>query len=177
MSMAKERSQFQRKLDSFFRSLFFEESGKPKSASLLYAFLLAFLFLLVYVGTYLLLLGPLESWLSTASVPVRNAVEYAVPALAGSAVCILILFALGEKKYLALEAYVILAVLLVFSFLVELLLIDWSDAKTEYGLFMVILGIPALLSVLSGGIPALLVYARERRKRADGAQKPFRPGA
>ena len=166
--MAKERSQFQRRLDGFFRSLFFEESGKPKSAALLYSFLLAVLFLVIYAAAYLLLLGPLESALSAASVPVRNAAEYLVPALAGSALCLLLMAALGEKKHLVPGAYLILFVLVAASFLFELLFIDWSDARTEYGLFLAILGIPALLSVLLGGIPALLLYRRARKKAAAG---------
>ena len=62
------RSKFDRKLDGFFRGLFFEENGKPKSASLLYSFLMAILFILVYGACYLLLLGPLEKAFSGASV-------------------------------------------------------------------------------------------------------------
>ena len=56
--MAMKRSKFDRKLDGFFRGLFFEENGKPKSASLLYSFLMAILFILVYGACYLLFCQP-----------------------------------------------------------------------------------------------------------------------
>ena len=82
--MAKERSKFQQKLDGFLRTLFFEESGKPKSADLLYSFLLAILFTLIYLMAYMLLLDPIEKLLSDASVTVRNIAEYLLPAAAGS---------------------------------------------------------------------------------------------
>ena len=104
--MAAERSKFQRQLDGFFRGLFFEENGRPKSANLLYSFLLAILLILIYGAGYLLLLDPLEKAFSGASAAVRNLVEYIVPALAGSALCLLFAFLPGEKKRLTAGAYV-----------------------------------------------------------------------
>ena len=153
------RSKFDRKLDGFFRGLFFEENGKPKSASLLYSFLMAILFILVYGACYLLLLGPLEKAFSGASVVIRNLVEYVVPALSGSAVCLLFTLLPGEKRGL----------------LFELLLIDWSDARTEYGLFMAVVNLPGIASVLTGGVPALLLYRRERKARAEREKVRERP--
>ena len=96
--MAGKGSNFQRKLDGVLRSLFLEENGRPKSAVLLYSFLLAILFVLLYGASYLLLLGPLESALSGAPVWVRNLAEYVVPALVGSIPCLLIAFLPGEKR-------------------------------------------------------------------------------
>ena len=58
--MAKERSKLQRCVDSFTRSLFLDENGKPKSATFLYAFLLSLLFVAVYIAAYLFLLDPLH---------------------------------------------------------------------------------------------------------------------
>lgn len=174
--MAAEKSKFQRNLDGFFRSLFFEENGKPKSASLLYSFLLAILFILIYGASYLLLLAPLERAFAGASVGVRNAAEYLIPALIGSAICLLFFLLPGEKKKLAVGAYVWMGALLIAVMLFELLLIDWSDAKTEYGLFMMIVNLPGLAAVLTGGVPALLLYRRERRKaEADREKAKERP--
>ena len=169
--MAVKRSELQRKLDGFMRGLFFEESGRPTSASFLYSFLLALLFILLYALSYLLLLDPLETAFRGSSTAVRNLVEYLVPALAGSAACLAILLLLGEKRSLAAGAYLWMGALLLGMMLFELFLIDWSDARTEYGLFMAILGIPGLVSVLSGGIPALLLCrrARERREAEPGS--------
>ncbi len=133
--MARERSKFQQKLDGFLRVLFFEENGKPKSADLLYSFLLAILFVLIYLTAFTLLLEPIEKLLSGASVTVRNIAEYILPAAAGSVLCLLIRHFLKERGKLALAAYLWMTVLLAAVMLFALLLIDWSDAKTEYGLF------------------------------------------
>ena len=104
--MAAKQSKFQQKLDGFLRVLFFEENGKPKSADLLYSFLLA------------------------------------------------------------LAAYLWMAVLLIAVMLFALVLIDWSDAKTEYGLFMALIGFPLLSSVVIGGIPALLLHRKKMKEKA-----------
>ena len=174
--MAGKGSNFQRKLDGVLRGLFFEENGKPRSAALLYSFLLAILFILLYGASYLLLLDPLERALSGASVFWRNLAEYVVPALVGSIPCLLVAFLPGDTKRLVLGAYLWMGGLLVAIMLFELLLIDWSDAATEYGLFMVLVNLPGLASVLIGGIPALLLYLRERKGRAEAETKaPERP--
>ncbi len=170
--MASKRSFFQRKLDGILRGLFFEENGRPKSAAMLYSFLLAILFVLIYAASYLVLLDPLEKFFSGAPVPVRNAVEYAVPAVVGSALCLLFVLLPGEKKGLVAGAYLWLGLVLVAVMIFELFLIDWSDAGTEYGLFMALLGIPGILAVLTGGIPAMLLYRREHATK--GAQEPLK---
>ncbi len=173
--MAAKRTELQRKLDGLLKSLFFEENGKPKSAALLYSFLLAILFVLIYGAAYLLLLEPIEKGLADAPVWARNLAEYLLPALAGSGLCLLFTLLPGEKKRLVAGAYLWLAVLLVAMMLFELCLIDWSDAGTEYGLFMALLGLPGLLAVLTGGLPALLLYRREQRARAASeASRPSR---
>ena len=173
--MAAKRSNFERKLDGFFRGLFFEENGKPKNANLLYSFLLAILFVLIYGASYLLLLDPLERAFSGAGVGFRNLMEYLVPALVGSALCLLFTLLPGEKKGLVAGAYVWMGALLVAMMLFELLLIDWSDARTEYGLFMAIVNLPAIASVLTGGVPALLLYRRAQKRKAAQAEPTERP--
>ena len=173
--MAAKRSKIERKLDGFFRGLFFEENGKPKSASLLYSFLMAILFILLYGASYLLLLDPLEKAFSEAPVVIRNLVEYVVPALVGSAVCLLFTLLPGKKKGLAAGAYLWMGALLAAVMLFELLLIDWSDARTEYGLFMAVVNLPGIASVLTGGVPALLLYRRERKAQADREKTGERP--
>ena len=163
--MAKERSKFQQKLDGFLRALFFEENGKPKSADLLYSFLLAILFTLIYLMAYMILLGPIEKLLSDASVTVRNIAEYILPAAAGSALCLLIRHFLKERGKLALAAYLWMTVLLIAVMLFALLLIDWSDPKTEYAFFLTLIVFPLLASILTGGIPALLLHRKEQKER------------
>ena len=172
--MAAQRSKFQQRLDGFLRGLFFEENGKPKSATLLYSFLLAILFVLVYGASYVLLLSPLESAFSGASVPVRNGVEYLIPALVGSGLCLLFLLLPGKKGLVA-GAYLWMGILLLAMMVFELVLIDWSDAGVEYGLFMALLGLPGLLAVLTGGVPALLLYRREKKRQAAQEAARERP--
>lgn len=173
--MAAKRSDFQRKLDGVLRGLFFDENGRPRSAALLYSFLLAILFILIYGACYLLLLDPLEGALQGSSALWRNLAEYLVPALAGSALCLLFTLLPGDKKGLVLGAYLWMAGLLAAMMLFELLLIDWSDAATEYGLFMVLVNLPGLAAVLTGGIPALLLYRREKGRKAAQEEGKDRP--
>ena len=174
--MAKERSALQRKIDQFLRVLFLDEKGAPKSASLLYSFLLAILFVLVYLAAYLLLLDPLEKLFSGASVAVRNFTQYLLPAVAGSVPCVALYFAFPKQKQIVPYAFLWMAVLLVSIMLFELLLIDWSDAWTEYSLFLVIVAVPLAVSVLCGGVPATLLYRRDMIKAREGQEKaPERP--
>ena len=175
--MAKERSKLQRWVDSFTRSLFLDENGKPKSATFLYAFLLALLFVAVYIAAYLFLLDPLHEAFSGIPTFWQNVLQYLVPALVGSVPCVLLIFVFrDENKRLVPCAYLFLFVMLVLTMLVELLLIDWSDAKTEYTLFWMLLGLPLLLSVVCGGVPAFLIWRRIRNKQKKEQEKaPNRP--
>ena len=174
--MAKERSALQRKIDQFLRVLFLDEKGAPKSAVLLYSFLLAIFFVLIYLAAYLILLDPLENLFSGASVAVRNIVQYLIPAVAGSIPCVALYFAFPKQKQIVPYAFLWMAVLLIAVMIFELLLIDWSDAWTEYQLFLVILAIPLAVSVLCGGIPATFLYRRDMKKEREAREKaPERP--
>ncbi len=174
--MAKERSALQRKIDQFLRVLFLDEKGAPKSAALLYSFLLAILFVLVYLAAYLLLLDPLENLFSGASVAVRNIIQYLIPAVAGSIPCVALYYAFPKQKQLVPYAFLWMVVLLVAVMLFELLLIDWSDAWTEYQLFLVILAIPLAVSILCGGIPVTFLYRKDmKREREEREKAPKRP--
>lgn len=174
--MAKERSALQRKIDQFLRVLFLDEKGAPKSAVLLYSFLLAIVFVLIYLAAYLILLDPLENLFSGASVAVRNIVQYLIPAVAGSIPCVALYFAFPKQKQIVPYAFLWMAVLLIAVMIFELLLIDWSDAWTEYQLFLVILAIPLAVSVLCGGIPATFLYRRDMKKEREAREKaPERP--
>ena len=174
--MAKERSALQRKIDQFLRVLFLDEKGAPKSAVLLYSFLLAIVFVLIYLAAYLILLDPLENLFSGASVAVRNIVQYLIPAVAGSIPCVALYFAFPKQKQIVPYAFLWMAVLLIAVMIFELLLIDWSDAWTEYQLFLVILAIPLAVSVLCGGIPTTFLYRRDMKKEREAREKaPERP--
>ena len=175
--MAKERSKLQRWVDSMTRALFLDENGKPKSATLLYSFLLAIVYTGIYIGAYLLLLDPLHEAFSGLSSFWQNVLQYLLPALIGSVPCVLLIFAFrGENKRLVPCAYLWMAAIFVLIMLAELFLIDWSDAKTEYALFWMILGMPLLISIVCGGVPAFLLSRRTLKKRAAEQQDaPKRP--
>lgn len=174
--MAQKRSALQQKIDQFLRVLFLDEKGAPKSAVLLYSFLLAIVFVLVYLAAFLLLLDPLENLFSGASVAVRNIIQNLVPAIAGSIPCVALYFAFPKQKQLVPYAFLWMAALLIAIMLFELLLIDWSDAWTEYQLFLVILAIPLAVSILCGGVPATLLYRRDMKKEREEREKaPKRP--
>lgn len=174
--MAKERSKLQRKIDSFSRALFLDENGKPKSATFLYSFLLALLYAAIDAAAYLLLLDPLEHAFSGASVTVRNAAEYLVPAIAAAIPCVALFFAFRKKRQLVPCAYLWMTAMLLAMMLFMLLLVDWSDGWTDYRLFLRLLALPAALSILSGGVPAFLLYRRELKKQKAAEQAaPKRP--
>lgn len=164
--MAKERSKLQRRIDAFTRVLFLDENGKPKSATFLYSFLLAILFGVIYAASYLLLLDVLNNAFGALPVFWQNVLQFLIPAIVGSIPCVLSFFLFrDENKRLVPDAYLWLLALLVLFMLAALLLIDWSDAATEYGLFWMLLGLPMLVSALVGGIPAFLLYRVELKKR------------
>ena len=165
--MAAKQSKLQQKLDAFSRALFLDEHGKPKSAVLLYSFLLSILFSAIYIAAYFLLLDPLESALSSLPVAVRNVIQYLVPAVAGSIPCVALYFAFSKNKQTVPCAYLWMAALLILMMLVMLILADWSDGGTDYLLFLVILVVPSALSILCGGIPSWLLYRKELKKQKE----------
>ncbi|MBR0082256.1 MAG: hypothetical protein IJP98_05920 [Clostridia bacterium] len=174
--MAKTKSKFQQKLDGFLRVLFLDENGKPKSATVLYSFLLAVLFIGLYAAAYLLLLDPLEAAFASLPTWLRNVAEYAIPAIVGSVVPVVLALLLKKQQRLVPCAFLWMAGLFAAMCLAELVLIDWSDAATEYALFFVLLGLPSLLSIVFGGVPVALLYRRALRRQAAEAQKaPTRP--
>ena len=165
--MAAKQSKFQQKLDAFSRALFLDEHGKPKSAVLLYSFLLSILFAGIYAAAYFFLLEPLESALSSAPVAFRNVVQYLVPAIAGSVPCVALYFAFSKNKQTVPCTFLWMAALLILMMLVMLILADWSDGGTDYLLFLVILVVPSALSILCGGIPSWLLYRKELKKQKE----------
>ena len=68
-----------------------------------------------------------------------------------------------------------MTVLLIAIMLFALILIDWSDPKTEYGLFMALIGFPLIASILTGGIPALILHRKKMKERAETEKPKERP--
>lgn len=166
--MAMKQSKFDRKLDLFARATFIGADGRPKSAAWLYAFMLAILFGLLYVAVYLVfgfLLGKnTEAGIGTIFLhALLSSAASSIPAV------LLAVFLKEEKKALVAYAYVWLAVLLVLSLIMGFLLCDWKGGNgwADFTTLATIVYFPSLLAVLAGGIPAWLLYRRERRGMPD----------
>ncbi len=164
-----EKSKFQKKLDQWSRAIFLTKEGKPKSATLLYSFALALLFIIVYGAAYVLLTPVLENALSTSSAGVRNLAEIVLPAIAGSIPCVVLSFAFRTRRELVPQAYLWLAVFLVLMLLFMALLAGSWDV---YRVFLFTLALPFAVSLVIGGGAAWLIW--RRRVKKDAA--PERPG-
>ena len=157
-----ERSRFSRKIDNLFRAVFFAEDGKPKSALLLYSFSLALVFILVFIASYLFLLGPLERALSSRSVLLRNIVEYTVPAIAGCIPCLALSFAFRLRMNMVPAAFTWIDVIVIIMFITMALTAGKEDRAAEFRMFMNVLGIPMLVSAVLGTAGSQMIYRKRR---------------
>lgn len=156
-------SKFRRKLDQFWRVLFLDEHGRPKSAQFLYSFCLSLLFFVVYALSYSFLIDILEKAMPSASVLARNIVQCVLPGIAGSVVCCALFFVFSDRKlvplaYLWLVAYALVA-LLVMAFLVS---------REEYMIFLYFFAMLVPVGLITGGVTSLLLFRHDRAKQAKG---------
>lgn len=170
--MAKQKSNLDRKLDAFARVTFLGEDGRPKSAVWLYAFLLSIGFGIVYVAAYLglgFLLG------SSGEAQLGTVVLHALltAAVSGIPAVLLAVFLKEQKKALVAYAYSWLAILFVLSLILGFLLCDWRGGHgwEELIVLTTIVFFPSLLAILFGGIPAWILWKKERRKLLAAEQK------
>ena len=170
--MAKgEKGQFSRKIDQICQAVFLTESGKPKSALLIYSFSLALLFIAVFIVSYMLLLEPLEMAFQSRSVFVRNLVEYSVPAIIGCIPCLALSFAFRERKNMVAASFTWVDVIVVIMFLTMVFMVDKADWATEYRFFLAILGLPMLISAVLGTVGSQVIYRKRRRAEALRMEK------
>ena len=167
--MAKKQSGFEKRIDEFARVTFLTKDGKPKSAVWLYAFMLSILFALIYLAVYLasgFLLG--KVW-PDGSVP-AILLQYLVTMTIGSGLCLLscLLFK-GPRRCFVWYAYIWLSVLLVMMVLTSLLMCDWTSGEggSIFWQWCVLIFFPSILSILTGGIPAWILWRRELRKKQE----------
>lgn len=156
-------SKFRRKLDQFWRVLFLDEHGRPKSAQFLYSFCLSLLFFVVYALSYSFLIDILEKAMPSASVLARNIAQSVIPGIAGSVVCCALFFVFSDRKlvplaYLWLVAYALVA-LLVMAFLVS---------REEYMIFLYFFTMLVPVGLITGGVTSLLLFRHDRAKQAKG---------
>lgn len=176
--MAKQKSNLDRKLDSFARVTFLGEDGRPKSAVWLYAFLLAIGFGLLYVLLYLVF-GFLFG--KNGDAGLFTVILHAlITAVVGSIPPVLLCAFLKEdRKALVAYAYVWLAVLFVLSLIMGVLLCDWKGGNgwIEFTALLTVVFFPSLAAILFGGIPAWILWRAERKrmKAAEEAPQKERP--
>ncbi len=175
--MAKKQSTFERKVNEFARVTFLGKDGKPKSAVWLYAFMLAILFAVFYVGIYLLsglLLGKVWPQGSAGAI----LLQYLCTVVIGTALCLLsCLIFKGPRRCFIYYAYIWLAILFAMMFLTSLLLCGWDAGTgwTDLWWFCIIIFFPSILSILAGGIPARILWHRELQKQYEAEQSKQRP--
>ena len=149
-----------RKIDQFWRVLFLDEHGRPKSAMFLYSFCLSLLFLVIYSLSYFFLIDVIEKAMPNADALLRNIAQSILPGLAGSVVCCAMYFLFSDKRmvpvtYLLLAAYALIT-LLAMAFLIP---------KEEYQVFLYFFAMLVPAGLISGGITSLLLFRHDRHKQ------------
>ena len=153
---------FRNKLDHFWRVLFLNEQGRPKSAMFLYSFCLSLLFFAIYTAAYFFLIDVLESAFAASSVLVRNLFQSVLPGLLGTVVCCALFYVFPDKRlvpvsYLWLAALA-LAALLTMAFITE---------KEEFRIFLYFFAMLVPSGLVSGGLISFLQFRRYRQKIAQ----------
>ena len=155
-----------RKIDQFWRVLFLDERGRPKSAMFLYSFCLSLLFFAIYATSYGFLIDLIETSLPNASVLVRNIAQSVLPGLAGSIVCVA-LFPVFPDRRLVPTAYIWLAVYA----LVALIMMAFLIGKDEFLIFLYFFAMLVPTGLISGGVTSLLLFQRYRNQQRLLVQK------
>jgi len=170
--MARKQSNLEKKINEFARVTFLTKDGKPKSAVWLYAFMLSILFAVLYLAVYIgsgFLLGRI--WPDGHVHAIL--LQYLITAVIGSGLCLLscLLFK-GPRRCFVYYAYIWLAILLAMMILTSLFMCDWASGAgwVDFWMFCVVVFFPSILSVLAGGIPALLLWRRELKKRQEAEE-------
>ena len=160
----KEKGRLSRKIDQICRVIFLTEDGKPKSTTLIYSFSLSLVFGILLLLCYILLVDPIELGLADSPVWVRQVLEYLVPGLVGVALCVSLSFAFKKKEKMGLvaAAFTWVDIITAIMIVTMMFIVDRTDWKTEYQLFMVIAGIPMLVSAVLGTVASQLVYRRRK---------------
>jgi hypothetical protein len=155
-------SKLRQKLDQFWRVLFLDEHGRPKSAMFLYSFCLSLLFLLIYSLSYFFLIDVIEKAMPNADVLLRNIAQSILPGLAGSVVCCATYFLFSDRRMVPL-AYLWLVVFALLIFFTMVLLIS----KDDFQVFLYFFAMLVPTGLISGGITSLLLLRRDRHKEAE----------
>ena len=167
----KEKSRLSEKIDRICKAVFLTEEGKPKSPTLVYSFSLSLLFIAVVLVSYLLLLEPLEMAFQSSSVLVRNIVEYTIPAIAACIPCVALSFAFREKMNIVPAAFTWMSIITLIVVVTMIFIVDRSDWKTEYLLFLAIAGVPMIICSVIGTVSSQVIFHRRSSAKEARLEK------
>ena len=153
-------SKFRQKQDQFWRVLFLDEHGRPKSAMFLYSFCLSLLFFAFYALSYSFLIDILERAMPNASVLMKNIAQSVLPGFAGSVVCCALFFVFPDRRLVPV-AYLWLAVYAV----IALITMAFLTAPEEFRIFLYFFAMIVPVGLISGGITSLLLFLRHNKQK------------
>lgn len=142
--------------DSFWSAFQMTENGKVKSTLLLYSFCLCWVYIAVYVIAFAFLLDPLDALVSGAPTVVACLTEALVPALVGTAVCMLP-WRLFKEKRLIPASFVWMFLLAAACLITMLLLMRGEPETRQLFLLFFVQAVPAPV-LLGLGISGALYY-------------------
>ena len=153
-------TKFRQKLDQFWRVLFLDEHGRPKSALFLYSFCLSLVFFALYALSYGFLIDALEKAMPSASILAKNIAQSVLPGLAASIVCCALFFVFPDRRLVPV-AYIWLTVYAV----IALVTMAFFTNKEEYLIFLYFFASLVPAGLVSGGITSLLLFRRFGKKQ------------
>lgn len=137
-------------------------NGRPKSTLLLYSFSLSIVLVFLYGAAFMLLLAPLEEIFAVRlafGAFAVNLMESLLPSIAATVLCVLLSFAIREKRIMP-SAFLFIAFFAIILFL-YLLITAWGDAALIASMFFWFLLIPFAV----GGSAVFFVSFRQLKKR------------
>ena len=143
--------------DSFWSAFQMTENGKVKSTLLLYSFCLCWVFIVIYAVSFFFLLDPLEALVSGGPKALVYLTEALVPAVFGTAVCMLTWPLFKEKRML--PASFTWMFLLAMACLIAMLVL-MRDEPEARNLFLIFFAQAVPAPILMGGGASAFLYSR-----------------
>ena len=150
--------------DRFWSIFLFTKNGKVKNPLIIYSFSLSFVLLAVYGAAYWFLIDPVHHLFSGAPAWLTGLAESLIPALAGSALLLLLQKATGNRVYIpAAYVWLLLYATVVIAWML-LTVPSGEDRAFFLDLFARVIPAPLIL----GGIPSWLLYRKQAGSRHQG---------
>lgn len=148
------------KADKFWSIFLPVKDGKIKSTLLVNSFSLSFLFLAVYILSYLLLIDPIDAMIAEHMSPLMvSLIESIIPAIIGSLLCCSLHFLVSDKRIVP-AAYIWLVIYSLFVFIGMLTPLQAEERSLFFQLFGLLIVVP----VITGGIFSTFLYFRYQKK-------------